>query len=392
MLRLATACLLFVAINFAFKNAHAQENLTNLNPLRLEFSFSQTTADAKQGDNKIRTKSSNRFGTVTYYFKRQFFGEVGYGRPRTHNILINDQSLTGRENENTELSLYGLGFRSYRKGSHGEYLGLGIRFTSDLSAESDNNSTQIIRLFTQKDTRDRYGAIQLSRQNGDAGEITKLGGRHIWFGSSGVGFGFEWAFGIGRDVNEAGLETNYRSRDVGVVIMYRPKLMNSGHQIEPENNSEENPFDEAVDEDYVDSSEDPICDIEENPFCESEEILFGDDSDENPFDETTEALDSTDDVNPFADTTEAPESTDDVNPYADTTEALESTDDVNPFADTTEALESTDDVNPFADTTEAPESTDDVNPFADTTEAPDLGDDENPFCDTDNDPFCESSN
>ena len=376
MLRLATVCLLFVAINFAFKEAYAQENLTNLNPLRLEFSFSQTTADAKQAGNKIRTKSSNRFGTVTYYFKRQFFGEVGYGRPRTHNILINSQPLTGRENENSDLSLYGLGFRSYRKGSDGEYLGLGIRFTSDLSAESDNNSTQIIRLFTQKDTRDRYGAIQLSRQNGVAGEITKLGGRHIWFGSSGVGFGFEWAFGIGRDVNEAGLETNYRSRDGGVVIMYRPKLMNSGYQVEPEDESEENPFDEAVDEDYVDSSEDPTCDIEENPFCESEEILFSDDSDENPFDETTETLDSTDDVNPFA----------------NTTEALDSTDDVNPFADTTETPDSTDDVNPFTETTEAVESTDDVNPFADTLDSPDTSDDENPFCDTDNDPFCESTN
>ncbi|MDB4222741.1 MSCRAMM family adhesin SdrC [Granulosicoccus sp.] len=348
MVRLATACVLFTAISFAFANAYAQENLTNLEPLRLEFSFSQIGADAKQADNNISTKSSDRFGMLTYYFKRQFFGEIGYGRPRTHEVSINSQIIPSLSDEKTALALYGFGFRSYRKASNGEYLGIGVRFSSDLSNGSESDSTQTIRLFTQKDTRKRYGVLQLSRENGEAGEISKLGGRHVWFNNDGVGFGFQWALGIGREINETGLETNYRSRDAGILLMYRPTLIDSGFIQEPLDESTENSLDESVD--YIDASEDPICDLLEDPLCESDENPFGE-SDENPFGESDE--------NPFGESDE--------NPFGESDE--------NPFGESDE--------NPFSESTDGPVSESDENPFTES------GDD--PFCDPTKDPLCEPS-
>lgn len=351
MVRLATACLLFAALSFA--SANAQENRTNLNPLRLEFSFSQTSANAKQADNEISSKSSDRFATLTYHFKKQFFGELGYGRPRTHNISINNQAIQRQDNERTALSLYGVGFRSYRKGSNGEYLGIAIRFTSDLSDESDSESTQIIRLFTQKDTRKRYAVIQLSRANGNAGEISKLGGRHVWFNNDGIGFGVQWAFGIGREVDESGLETHYRSRDAGVIIMYRPKFMDSVDIEAPLDNLIEEPFDEPTDGNYIDSSEDPACDSSEDPFCDSEE---------NPFADPTDELSDDTNESPFAESIDSPSSDTDENPFAEPLDSPSSDTDENPFA------ESIDDTS--TDTSENPFTKPDENPFTDTDENP----------------------
>jgi hypothetical protein len=348
MVRLATACLLFVVISLA--NANAQENLTNLNPLRLEFSLSKNSANAKQADNEISTKSSDRFGTLTYYFKKQFFGEIGYGRPRTHNISINGQTLLRPGNEKKTLSLYGLGFRSYRKASHGEYLGIAIRFTSDLSNKSGSESTQIIRLFTQKDTRTRYAVIQLSRANGNAGEISKLGGRHVWFNTNGVGFGLQWALGIGREVDEAGLETHYRSREVGIIVMYRPTLMDNGYVEAPLDDSLESPFDDSADVDYIDASGDPSCDTSEDSNCESNENPFAE-PDGSPFAESSEGSPAESDENPFVKPTEDPSAEFDGNPFAESSDDLATDSDENPFAES----------------------------------------DENPFCDPINDPFCESA-
>jgi hypothetical protein len=327
MVRLATVCLLFVVVSFACANANAQENQTNLNPLRLEFSFSQTSAGAKQADNEIGTKSSDRFATLTYHFKKQLFGEIGYGRPRTHNISINGQTFLRQANKKTALALYGLGFRSYRKGSNGEYLGIAIRFTSDFSSESESKSTQIIRLFTQKDTRSRYGVIQLSRANGEAGEISKLGGRHVWFNNNGVGFGFQWAFGIGREVDEAGLETQYRSRDAGIIIMYRPTLMNNGYIEELPDESTESPFNESADENYIDNSENQNCNAPEDPFCESDESSLTE-SDGNPFAESIEEL--------IVESNEDPSFESDENPFAESIEDPFCDSASNPFCESVE--------------------------------------------------------
>lgn len=335
MVRLATTCLLFAVLSFA--SANAKENLTNLNPLRLEFSFSQTSANAKQANNEISTKSSDRFATLTYHFKKQFFGEIGYGKPRTHNISINNQSILRQENERTALSLYGLGFRSYRNGSNGEYLGIAIRFTSDLSNESDIESTQIIRLFTQKDTRKRYAVIQLSRANGDAGEISKLGGRHVWFNNDGIGFGVQWAFGIGREVDESGLETHYRSRDAGVIIMYRPKFMDREYIEAPLDNLIEEPFNESGDEGFINASENPVCDSSEDPFCEPEE---------NPLSDTTDEFSDDTDENPFAQSINEPTDKTDENPFSETINDPSTDTDENPFTES--------DGNPFTDTDENP--------------------------------------
>jgi hypothetical protein len=319
MVCLVPTSVLFLAMSVAFANAYAQENLTNLDPLRLEFSFSQFSASAKQADNEINTKSSDRFGLLTYYFKRQFFGEIGYGRPRTHEVSINSQRIPRLSDENTALALYGFGFRSYRKGSNGEYLGIGLRFSSDLSNESESDSTQTIRLFSQKDTRKRYGVLQLSRENGEAGEISKLGGRHVWFNNDGVGFGFQWAFGIGREINETGLETNYRSRDAGIIVMYRPTLIGSGYVEEPLADSTENPFDESNDVDYIDASEDSNCDLLEDPLCESEENPFGE-SEENPFGESEENPFGESEENPFDESEENPFDESEENPFGESGE------------------------------------------------------------------------
>lgn len=395
MVRIATACLLFVAMNVVYATANAQENLTNLNPLRLEFSFSQTSADAKQGSNEIGTLSSDRFGTITYYFKRQFFAEVGYGRPRTHKITLNGQSLTTRANQDTALSLYGLGFRSYRKGSDGEYLGIAVRYTSDMSDESNNNSTQIIRLFTQKDTHTRYGVLQLSSENGDAGEINRLGGQHVWFNDNGIGFGFQWAFGMGREVNENGVETNYRSRDAGIIVMYRPSLTDSGYIPEPLDESTDKLVPDTTDEDYVDTTldatlDEPFCVPSEDTPCKSDENPFTD-SDENPFGDPTEPTVTESDEQPLGDPTQPSQTENNENPFGDSTELPPSNADVNPFTDSIETPTPESEKNPLDDSTEIQPSNPDKNPFSNTSETSAADSDKNPFCDEDADPFCEST-
>ena len=350
MVRPVPICALFLTLGVAFANAYAQETLTNLDPLRLEFTFSQVSAKATQADNKINTKSSDRFGLLTYYFKRQFFGEIGYDRPRTHKVSINSQTIPSLSGEKTALALYGLGFRSYRKGSHGEYLGIGLRFSSDLSNESESNSTQKIRLFIQKDTRTRYGILQLSRENGKAGEISKLGGRHVWFNNDGLGFGFQWAFGIGREINEMGLETNYQSRVAGIIVMYRPTLIDSGYVKEALNESTENLFDESDDVDYIDASEEPDCNLLQDPLCKS---------DQNPFSESNE--------NPFSESNE------------------------NPFGESDENPLGKSDENPFGESDENPLGKSDENPFGESDENPFTESGEDQSCDPTEDPFCESS-
>jgi hypothetical protein len=352
--------LLFAAISAT----HAQETQTNPDPLRLEFSFSQTSADAKRSDNEINTKSSVYFSTLTYYFKRQFFAEAGYGRPSTHEVTINDQIIPLQASEKTALSLYGLGFRSFRRGSNGEYLGIGLRYTSDLSSGANGTSTQTIRLFTQKDTRQRYGVVQLSRENGAAGEISKLGGRHVWFNENGIGFGVQWAFGLGREIDETGLETRYRSRDIGILVMYRPKLLGGPVYEEPLDESTENPFEDSSDIDYIDTSDEPSCDPMEDPLCESEEDPPSESTDD-PFSDSTE--------NPFMESDENPFTESDENPFTDAED--------NPFIESDEQPLTESDDNPFLDSDENPFTESDENPFADS--------DENPFCDPEEDPFCE---
>ncbi len=223
MLRLATICVLMVSMC----TAYAEQSVTLHSPLRAEGSFTRTSADARLNGNELKTKSSALTGLLTYYFRQELFGELGYGKPTLHKRIVNGQIIPTQSSDTNSLFWYGFGFRSQRKGSISDYLGIGFRLSASVGELQDDNSSKTIRLFSQKDTSKRFGLLQVSRETGNNGSINKIGGKHIWFSTNGIGFGLQWALGSGREIDESGIETSYRTRVAGVVMMYRPKLYNS---------------------------------------------------------------------------------------------------------------------------------------------------------------------
>jgi len=276
---LATICLLVLISSHAYAQedltSTIPKNLTNRSPLRLELSFGKTSSVAKVNSTEVGIKSSDRFGTLTFHFKSQIFGEVGIGKPTLHQTSVNGASLPQQSEADPTMSIFGVGFRSYRKRSNGEFVGVGFRYSSNAETEEDITSSRTVRIFTQKDTVNRYGVVQLSREYGALGDINRISGKHVWFTSSGLGFGFHWAFGAGRDIEESGVEIDYRTRDAGILIMYRPKLHSSKYRY----------GDEYMDKDFLTETEF----TKDNGFEESTEFdPDGFQEDETESDEFTE--------------------------------------------------------------------------------------------------------
>ena len=204
--------------------AHAEQSMAIQSPLRVEGTFTRTSADARLNGNELKTTSSAVTGLVTYYFRKEVFGQLGYGKPTLHRRVVNGEIIPTQSSDTNSLFWYGFGFRSQRQGSTSDYLGVSFRFSASIGELEDDNSSKTLRLFSQKDTSQRFGELEVSIESGNNGSINKLGGKHVWFSSNGFGFGFQWAFGSGRNVEDSGDETSYRTRDAGIVFMYRPKL------------------------------------------------------------------------------------------------------------------------------------------------------------------------
>lgn len=220
MLRLITILVLLALANIA----SAEQSMSLQSPLRVEGTFTRTSADARLNGNELKTTSSASTSLLTYYFRKELFGELGYGKPTLHRQVVNGEIIPTQSSDTNSLFWYGFGFRSQRTGSTSDYLGVGFRFSASIGALEDDNSSKTLRLFSQKDTSQRYGLLQVSIESGNNGSINKLGGKHVWFSNNGIGFGLQWAFGSGRNVEDTGAETSYRTRDAGIVMMYRPKL------------------------------------------------------------------------------------------------------------------------------------------------------------------------
>ena len=301
------------------------ENLTNRSPMRLEMSFGKTSSVAKVNSTEVGTKSSDRFGTLTFHFKSQIFGEVGIGKPTLDQTSINGAALPRQSDTDPTMSIFGIGFRSYRKRSNGQFVGIAFRYLSNAETEEDITSSRSARIFTQKDTVKRYGVVQLSREYGSLGDINRISGKHVWFTNGGLGFGFHWSFGAGRDIESSGVEIDYRTRDAGILIMYRPKLHASrysygdeymdkdflteteftrGNGYEETAESDEDSFDDGdfegdeFDEDDFDESEFDDADFEDDSF-EDDDFSEGDEFSEE--DEFGEVEETTSEENPVED-------------------------------------------------------------------------------------------
>jgi hypothetical protein len=212
MLRIASSLILLVT----FSTVNAQQFSVNEKPVRL-WGGSTGVVSKFVGPTGEATVNGGWLDTgLSYQFNDNFFGQISYTKNRVDSVIANGET-TNFDDSWTSKGI-GIGYRHARSSVLGKYFG--VAYYHDIGGDESEETSGLISLFMEKDTKGRFGRFGISRSTQNASG-TAFGGTHVWFLKSGLGLGFDWSYETGTESEMFDTEIKYVETTGGLLLMYR---------------------------------------------------------------------------------------------------------------------------------------------------------------------------
>lgn len=183
----------------------------NSDSIRFGFGYSSTAIAIEDPvDDIVQTETSFPF-SVVYQSQGGFYGGLSHTKATVDEVKIG--STTYDVDFDYDINAFEVGYRT-KFGTSSNYVGVGFQRASISKLDDDSN---ILSVFTEKDTDARYGRISFGYESARNLDAYGFAGTHIWFLSSPFGIGLNWAIGSGDF--DSGEE--FATARFGVNLMYR---------------------------------------------------------------------------------------------------------------------------------------------------------------------------